>query len=109
MNTKETDCECGLTQEGVWSEELFDRYGCECDDMTNPPRQNFDKSPTLKPDKSPTLKRDKLTTLNPAYPCDTCGEPAMVVEMDRFFSCPECYIERLRDKIKRLDPAFNYH
>ena len=68
--------------------------------MTNPPHQNFDKSPTL--------KRDKPTTLNPEYACDTCGEPAMVVELDQFFSCPECYIERLRDKIKRLDPTFNY-
>ena len=77
--------------------------------MTNPPHQNLDKSPTLKPDKSPTLKRDKPTTLNPKHPCDTCGEPAMVVELDRFFSCPECYLERLRDKIKRLDPTFNYH
>ena len=77
--------------------------------MTNPPRQNLDKSTTLKRDKSPTLKPDKPTTLNPKYKCDTCGEPAMVVEMDRFFSCPECYLERLRDKIKRLDPTFNYH
>ena len=76
--------------------------------MTNPPHQNLDKSPTLKPDKSPTLKRDKLITLNPKHPCDTCGEPAMVVELDRFFSCPECYLERLRDKIKGLDPTFNY-
>ena len=101
MNTKETDCECGLTQEGVWSEELFDRYGCECDNMTNPPRQNLDKSPTL--------KHDKPTTLNPQYKCDTCGEPAMVVEMDKFFSCLECYLERLRDKLKVLDRAKNYH
>ena len=69
--------------------------------MTNPPHQNFDKSPTLKPDKSPTL--------NPQYKCDTCGEPAMVVELDRFFSCPDCYLERLRDKIKRLDRVKNYH
>ena len=69
--------------------------------MTNRPRQNFDKSTTP--------KRDKPTTLNPKYRCDTCGEPAMVVEMDRFFSCPECYIERLRDKLKVLDRAKNYH
>ena len=69
--------------------------------MTNPPRQNLDKSPTL--------KRDKPTTLNPEYACDTCGEPAMVVELDRFFSCPECYLERLRDKLKVLDRAKNYH
>ena len=69
--------------------------------MTNCPRQNFDKSPTL--------KRDKPTTLNPKYKCDTCGEPAMVVEMDRFFSCPDCYLKRLGDKIKGLDHAGNYH
>ena len=77
--------------------------------MTNSPHQNPDKSPTLKRDKSSTLKRDKSPTLNPKHPCDTCGEPAMVVEMDRFFSCPECYIERLRDKLKVLDRAKNYH
>ena len=69
--------------------------------MTNRSRQNFDKSPTQ--------KRDKPTTLNPKYRCDTCGEPAMVVEMDRLFSCPECYIERLRDKLKVLVRAANYH
>ena len=69
--------------------------------MTNRSRQNFDKSPTL--------KRDKSTTLNLKYKCDTCGEPAMVVEMDKFFSCLECYLERLRDKLKVLDRAKNYH
>jgi len=59
---------------------------------------------------SPNIVSNKQkTTLNPDYPCDTCGEPAMVVEMDRFFSCPECYLERLRDKLKVLDRAFNYH
>jgi len=68
--------------------------------MTNPPRQNLDKSTTL--------KRDKPTTLNPKYKCDTCGEPAMVVEMDRFFSCPECYLKRLGKKIKGLDHAGYY-
>ena len=69
--------------------------------MTNRPRQKLGK-PT-------TPKLGKPTTLNPKYKCDTCGEPAMVVEMDRFFSCPECYIERLRDKLKVLDRAANYH
>ena len=59
--------------------------------------------------KPTTSKLGKPTTLNPKYRCDTCGEPAMVVEMDRFFSCPECYIERLRDKLKVLDRAKNYH
>ena len=69
--------------------------------MTNRPRQKLGK-PT-------TPKLGKPTTLNPKYKCDTCGEPAMVVEMDRFFSCPECYIERLRDKLKVLDRVGNYH
>lgn len=31
MTNKETDCECGLTEEGVWSDEVFDRFGCECE------------------------------------------------------------------------------
>ena len=69
--------------------------------MTNRPRQKLGK-PT-------TPKLGKPTTLNPKYKSDTCGEPAMVVEMDRLFSCPECYIERLRDKLKVLDRAANYH
>ena len=69
--------------------------------MTNRPRQKLGK-PT-------TPKLGKPTTLNPKYKCDTCGEPAMVVEMDRFFSCPECYIERLCDKLKVLDRVGNYH
>ena len=59
---------------------------------------------------SPNIVSNKQkTTLNPSYKCDTCGEPAMVVELDRFFSCPECYIERLRDKLKVLDRVKNYH
>jgi len=77
--------------------------------MTNSPRQNLDKSPTPKLDKPTTPKLDKPTTLNPKYKCDTCGEPAMVVEMDRFFSCPDCYLKRLGEKIKTLDRAKNYH
>ena len=52
---------------------------------------------------------DKPTTLNPDYKCDTCGEPATVVEMDKFFSCLKCYLERLRDKLKVLDRDKNYH
>ena len=55
------------------------------------------------------VSNKRKTTLNPDYSCDTCGEPAMVVEMDRFFSCPECYLKRLRDKLKVLDRAGNYH
>ena len=27
---KEQDCECGLTESGEWSEQVFDQYGCEC-------------------------------------------------------------------------------
>ena len=50
----------------------------------------------------------KKTTLNPDCRCDTCGEPAMVVELDRFFSCPECYLKRLGEKIKGLDPSGYY-
>ena len=69
--------------------------------MTNSPRQKLGK-PT-------TPKLGKPTTLNPKYKCDTCGEPAMVAEMDRFFSCPECYVKKLRDKLKVLDRAKNYH
>ena len=59
---------------------------------------------------SPNIVSNKRkTTINPEYPCDTCGEPAMVVEMDKFFFCLECYVERLRDKLKVLDRAKNYH
>ncbi len=68
--------------------------------MTNTTRQTFDKSPTL--------KRDKPTTLNPAYRCDDCGEPAMVVELDRFYSCPKCYLKKQGQQIKGLDHAGYY-
>lgn len=30
MNNKEENCECGLTEDGTWSERVFDRYGCDC-------------------------------------------------------------------------------
>ena len=29
---KEENCECGLTEDGVWSDEVFDRFGCTCDE-----------------------------------------------------------------------------
>ena len=29
---KEQDCECGLNQEGKWSDAVFDRFGCSCDE-----------------------------------------------------------------------------
>ena len=28
---KEENCECGLTEEGTWSEELFEECGCTCE------------------------------------------------------------------------------
>jgi hypothetical protein len=68
--------------------------------MTNTTRQTSDKSPTL--------KRDKPTTLNPAYRCDDCGEPAMVVELDRFYSCPKCYLKKEGQQIKGLDHSGYY-
>ena len=27
----EENCECGLTQDGTWSEALFDEWGCDCE------------------------------------------------------------------------------
>ena len=32
MNNKEENCECGLTEDNTWSDEIFDRYGCDCED-----------------------------------------------------------------------------
>lgn len=26
----EENCECGLTEAGLWSESLFEQWGCEC-------------------------------------------------------------------------------
>ena len=69
--------------------------------MTNPPRKKLDKSFTLKRDKNPTL--------NPEHKCCICWELANVVVMDKFFYCLKCYLERLRDKLKTLDRAKNYH
>tara|TARA_R100001460_G_scaffold10240_2_gene24212 strand:+ start:9 stop:143 length:135 start_codon:yes stop_codon:yes gene_type:complete len=28
--SKEKDCECGLKEDGTWSDEVFDRFGCDC-------------------------------------------------------------------------------
>ena len=67
--------------------------------MTNTTRQTSDKSPTL--------KRDKSTTLNPAYRCDDCGEPAMVRELAGL-SCPKCYLKKQGQQIKGLDHAGYY-
>ena len=50
----------------------------------------------------------KKTTLNPDYRCDTCGEPAMVVELGRFYSCPKCYLKKQGQQIKGLDHAGYY-
>ena len=27
---KENHCECGLNEQGVWKDEVFDRFGCDC-------------------------------------------------------------------------------
>ena len=27
---KEKHCECGLNEQGVWKDEVFDRFGCDC-------------------------------------------------------------------------------
>ena len=32
MSDKEENCECGLKEDGTWSEEVFDRYGCSCEE-----------------------------------------------------------------------------
>ena len=24
------NCQCGMTEQGVWSESLFDSFGCDC-------------------------------------------------------------------------------
>jgi len=29
---KEQDCTCGLDENGQWSDEVFDRFGCDCDE-----------------------------------------------------------------------------
>jgi formylmethanofuran dehydrogenase subunit E len=44
----------------------------------------------------------KKTTLNPAYRCDDCGEPAMTNE-NGLLSCPECYLKRQGQRILPLD------
>ena len=30
---KEQNCECGLDDQGKWVDEVFDRYGCECETL----------------------------------------------------------------------------
>ncbi len=32
MFEKEENCECGLMENGMWSEELFDKFGFTCDE-----------------------------------------------------------------------------
>ena len=51
---------------------------------------------------------EKKTTLNPAYRCNDYGEPAMVVELDRFYSCPECYLKKQGQRILPLDHTGYY-
>ena len=31
MIINKDDCECGLDEKGDWSDEVFDRYGCDCE------------------------------------------------------------------------------
>ena len=31
LKEREKNCECGLKENGTWSEEVFDRFGCTCD------------------------------------------------------------------------------
>ena len=31
--SKEKDCECGLKEDGTWGDEVFDRFGCECETL----------------------------------------------------------------------------
>ena len=35
MSDKEENCECGLKEDCTWSEEVFDRYGCSCEENLN--------------------------------------------------------------------------
>ena len=32
MSDREENCECGLKEDDTWSEEVFDRYGCSCEE-----------------------------------------------------------------------------
>ena len=32
---KENDCECGIKEDGTWSEKVFDNFGCSCDEAFN--------------------------------------------------------------------------
>lgn len=29
---KEQECECGIDDQGNWSDNVFDRFGCECEE-----------------------------------------------------------------------------
>tara|TARA_R100001594_G_scaffold125084_1_gene162023 strand:+ start:1213 stop:1353 length:141 start_codon:yes stop_codon:yes gene_type:complete len=33
---KEENCECGLTKDFIWSEELFEEWGCNCEEEYKP-------------------------------------------------------------------------
>ena len=52
-------------------------------------------------------KLGKPTTLNPAYRCDDCGEPAMVY-VDSLFYCSKCYLKKEGQQIKGLDHSGYY-
>ena len=42
----------------------------------------------------------KLTTLSAEYPCDKCGEPAMITTGGAGYLCPSCGLEHLKSKGK---------
>ena len=52
-------------------------------------------------------KLGKRTTLNPAYSCNDCDEPAMVYEGVVFY-CPKCYLKKEGQQIKGLDHSGYY-
>ena len=31
VHSKQENCECGLDEKGIWSETVFDRFGCDCE------------------------------------------------------------------------------
>ena len=55
----------------------------------------------------PRQKIDKPTTLNPNYPCDKCGQPAMVAEGGGL-RCPRCWLAEKGKQIKPLDHTGYY-
>jgi len=47
----------------------------------------------------------KLTTLSADYPCDKCGEPAMITTGGAGYLCPSCGLDYLKRQRKLvIDP-----